>query len=327
MAKTLISIGLFCATLSFTGLLSAQDTTITYFDADWEKCEKGSHTFFGKSFKTSESLWGKLDYYKNGQLQMSGCYKTEEMINRHGEFIFFNENGDTSKISDYVDGEEEGKFIEFYDNGKPSVRTQIINGKQEGKTFYYHKTGELSSEGMFKDGTRVGEWKYYDESGTYISSEHFIQNYLAPCGYKLSIPPGWIHVSKDQYGKVGNGISLDRIFRKNIWTEKGKEQFFALDAIGFNRPDLTANQVCLNMMKGQKVKYKKIKKYKGLDLDFTGEMYTFTEKQKNGQKLTALLFAQNNGDNIAQLKFLFDAKVDPEVLKEIATIVNSLSWD
>lgn len=310
------------------GLVRSQDTTLTYFNSDWEKCKKGEHTYYGKTFQISDSLWGKIDYFKSGQVQMTGFYKTRQMNKRHGEFVFYKANGDTSKISDFVNGEEEGRFIEFFDNGNINVRTSIINGFQEGKTYYYHKNGVLSSEGMFHKGIRVGEWKYYDNNGKYIASEHFIQNYKSPAAlYKLTIPEGWIHVSKEQYGSVVQGISTDRIFRKSVWSAKGEEQFFSLDAIGFKREDLTADQVCINMAKGAKVKYKKIKDYRNWGIKFDGVIYRYFQKMDNGKKLEILLFALKQDDRIMQLKFTFNSKVDEKVLKEIKSIVESGKWE
>jgi antitoxin component YwqK of YwqJK toxin-antitoxin module len=316
----------FSLLLSLSGLDAlSQDTTVIYFDQDWEQCEKGEHEFYGKSFKLNDTLWGHLDFYKGGQLQMIGSYLTDSQSVKHGRFTYLEKNGDTSGIYDYERGEREGLFIPFYDNGTREVVTTLINGNQEGPTVYYHSNGELSSHGVFKDDVRVGEWKYYDKRGKYIASEHFIQSYEAPCGYSLTFPAKWIHVSVETYGQTKEGISLDRIYRRSVRSDKGKEQFFALDAICLDREFLSEDDVCKNMMKLDKARGKKIKSISGLSTN-KGTLYRYSMRGDRGQKLQVLLYAEKVGDEIAQLKFSYEKDIDQEVIQEIVSIITSLEW-
>ncbi len=304
----------------------AQDTIYTYSDSEWNECAKEDYFYYGKTFKTDNNLWGQLDYFKNGQLQMIGAHETAEQKVKQGLFIYFDENGDTTGIYNYVDNVKEGKYVTFFDNGNRDIETTLADGLQEGLTNYYHENGKLSSTGDFSKGSRIGEWKYYDKSGEYISNEHFIQEYTAPCGYQLKLPARWIHSSKDEYGKTVQGISIDRIFRKGVRDNDSNEQFYALDAICFDERNLTPESVCKNMAKMEGAKMKKVKSYKKLKFQ-VDEFYAYTKKGDNGETLQVLLFAEAKGKDIAQLKFTFDRAVDPEALSEMVEIVNSLSMD
>ena len=307
--------------------MKAQDTSYTYFDSNWEECDEGSHKYYGKTYKNGDNLWVHADYFKNGQLQMTGSFSDEERKTKQGAFIYFNADGDTTGIYDYVDNKIEGRYIEFFENGKRNIQTSLIDGNQEGYTYYYHTNGQLSSEGLFEAGDRVGEWKYYQKNGDYITSEFFIKEYNAPCGYSLNLPARWIHTTTETYGKVHDGVSLDRIYRKGVKSASGEEQFYALDVICLERRTLTAEDVCNNMARRiDNAKPKAVTEYNGMTCDL-GTFYKYKMKGDRGEKLVVLVFAQKKGDQIAQMKFSFEPKTDPEAVKEIFDIVNSLEWN
>jgi antitoxin component YwqK of YwqJK toxin-antitoxin module len=306
---------------------SAQDTTYTYYDSKWEECEKGEHKYYGKTFQIGDSLWGQWDYYKGGAIQMRGSYLEKEKETRSGTFIYFQENGDTNALYDYVDGEREGRFITFHDNGNRKVQTHLTGGKQSGFTSYFHENGEISSKGEFSEGQRVGKWDYYDEDGEFIASEQYVDSFSGPCGYKINLPSDWIHWSYDTYGEVHDGVSYDQLLRKSIYDEDGNKQLFQLDAICLKRASLSEEDVCKNMAKKiDHSRLKKISDYNGMTFKH-GDFYTYKKKSESGKKLTVLLFANKQGKQIAQLKFLFQPDVDPEIIAEVFDIVNSLEWE
>ncbi|MBR9860066.1 hypothetical protein GYB22_04840 [bacterium] len=307
--------------------VNGQDTTVVYFDSEWNECDKGEHAYYGKTFQINDSLWGQLDFYASGAPQMIGSYEEEEKETRSGEFIYFTEEGDTTGIYGYKKDEKEGRYITFFENGNREIVTRLENGLQNGPTVYYHENGAISSKGEFKKGSRFGKWDYYDVEGEFIASEYFVREYKAPCGYKVEIPERWIMTTFEDYGKVHKGVSLDRLFRKGVYNKKGEAQFFSLDAICLNRPNLSAYDVCRNMASGiDKAKMKTISDYEGMTFK-KGEFYTYKKKTDDGKKLVVLLFAHKHGEDIAQLKFSFEPKVEEEVIAEIFEIVNSLDWD
>jgi len=325
---TKLFLGLFCTVLFFSNSM-AQDTTVTYYDKDWKETTSEDYTYYGKLFQDSEVVWVKNDFYRNGQIQMIGHYKTEEAKESYGLLIYFHENGDTSSIKDFKSDTIPAFLTEFYENGQASVRTYILNKVQHGQTYYYHENGELSSEGMFEHGDRVGKWNYYDDEGQFLASETFVLEFNTTCGYKIDFPNDrWIYMSEDNHGDKVKNTSLDIFYRKGVYDKKGGELPFAMYTACLHKVPtdrVSHKTVGKIFLKNKGVKYKEVKEYKGITFDFSGSIYLYTDTDFD-QKVTALLFMDQQGTNVMELIFHFDKKVSLEELEDIKEIVNSLRW-
>ncbi|MFT5724046.1 MAG: antitoxin component YwqK of YwqJK toxin-antitoxin module [Bacteroidia bacterium] len=307
----------------------AQDTTLTYFDNDWEETTSENYKYYGKLFQNSEGIWTKQDFYKNGQIQMIGHYKTKDAKESYGVLAYFNENGDTTSLKDFKSDTIPAYLIQFHDNGNAKVRTYILNEVQHGQTSYYYKNGNLSSTGMFEHGNRVGRWTYYKSDGSYNSAETFLLDFTSTCGYKLKFPNDrWIYMTEKDHGKILKNSSLDNFLRKGVRDNKGGELVFAMYTACLHKveqPHITASMIGHQYLKNKGVKHKVVTSYKGLTFDFDGTIYEYKDFDF-GKNVVGLLFVQKRNNNVMELIFHFDKKVDLETLKDIPDMVSSLDW-
>lgn len=150
----------------------AQDTILTYLDDNWESATENDFTFYRKSVELSKSKWLVLDYYKQGNLQMSGFY-TDSSISI-----------------------ENGNFSYFYENGNLESRGQYINGKHEKEWTYWWSNGDINKSGFYKEDKKTGIWKWYKDNGQICSKELLKSDSL---------------VSATFYDESGKVISINKI--------------------------------------------------------------------------------------------------------------------
>ena len=86
------------------------------------------------------------EYYPgNKNIKFQGPQDSEKR--RHGEWRFYNKNGETMSITEYKHGIRDGLMI------------------------VKHWNGQTSYTGKFKDGNKVGMWRSYSENGELIEEK------------------------------------------------------------------------------------------------------------------------------------------------------------
>jgi hypothetical protein len=83
---------------------------------------------------------------------------------KHGEVVFFDEDGDESHRGPFEHGLESGVWHERYPDGG-SGRGTYRAGKRHGPWTYTHANGRLAQQGVYVDGERDGVWKSWSPSG------------------------------------------------------------------------------------------------------------------------------------------------------------------
>ena len=73
--------------------LKAQDTIVSYFDHKWNETNKANASFYRNAYKNNQDTWNVNDYYMDSALQMLGAYKSKKLKKKHGNFIFYFEDG------------------------------------------------------------------------------------------------------------------------------------------------------------------------------------------------------------------------------------------
>lgn len=101
------------------------------------------------------------EYYPSGQLKRIG-----ERIDgkKEGNWIDFNETGDTVLVTPFLHGEFHGQMREYENNKLKSIAT-YKNGVHHGFFQSFYPSGALFNEGMKENGYHVGEWVNYYETG------------------------------------------------------------------------------------------------------------------------------------------------------------------
>jgi len=164
-----------------------------YLDSLWKETTAGNHKYYRivESFDSEKKLYKIKDYYKSGVLQMVGHSKTEKdtIFSREGEFIFYYENGNKQRISNYYNSHLLGKDEQWYENGTkqseweyfeynknipiPCKLNQYWNpdGKQtviNGNGHFEDSSEDYSDSGNIKNGLKEGTWKgIYNKKNKY----------------------------------------------------------------------------------------------------------------------------------------------------------------
>lgn len=152
--------------LSVTGVSKAQDTITIYYNKDWKEINnKEQAAFYRRAFLDENKLWVAFDYYISGKIQMLGSYSNKKMTTKHGNFVYYFENGNKSEEGKYIDGNLEGEWTVYYDNGKKKRQGVYKENKGNGYWTYWFENGEKKSEGVYASDIKNGNWIYYHENG------------------------------------------------------------------------------------------------------------------------------------------------------------------
>ncbi|MCW3788249.1 energy transducer TonB [Plebeiibacterium sediminum] len=131
-----------CIAVLYSYCSYSQTRDTIFYDNHWEETSSSNASYYRIIKK--DLLYAVTDYYLNGQIQMKGFYKTLDPEVKHGEFVFYNQNGDVSNIVNYKNG---------------VVRNEVN---------CYNEKGELIKGDIFDDELDVmpefeGGWKGFDE--------------------------------------------------------------------------------------------------------------------------------------------------------------------
>ncbi|MES2131939.1 MAG: hypothetical protein V4506_06270 [Bacteroidota bacterium] len=111
--------------------------------------ENNANSQFATPAPDADYTGDYVDKYPNGIIRASGFFRFGQ---RHGQWMYFYENG--IKWSDC-----------FYDKGK-----------KHGETIVYFPNGQIRQKGWYKNDLRDSLWFYYDESGKEIDKRAFRNN-------------------------------------------------------------------------------------------------------------------------------------------------------
>ncbi len=102
-------------------------------------------------------------FYNDGKTPAEQVTFAKDTMN--GWWIFYYENGDTSRISKVVNGVLEGVHKEFHPNGEVSQVYNHVNGEIVGLFKEYFESGALKGEIQFEDNNENGPFVEYHENG------------------------------------------------------------------------------------------------------------------------------------------------------------------
>lgn len=163
---------------------NSQDTLFTYFDKNWKECAIEDAAFYRKSNKIKKKQWAVNDYYLDGQLQMSGIYKTKRANKKVGEFKYYYESGALESKKLYKpNGDKTGEYISYFENGQiESIGTYKENLK-DGEWRSYFENGQIDNIGTYKEDLKEGEWRWYFENSQISAKELYKEDELIEITY------------------------------------------------------------------------------------------------------------------------------------------------
>lgn len=161
----------------FSGIGFSQDTLTVYYDKDWnELIDIEKHVYYRKAFPGEKYKWDVIDFYKDGNVQMTGTYKTYEMIKKHGHFVYYYENSNKASEGKFYKDKNEGKWKYWHENGKKKSEGSYEKNKKRGIWSFWYDNGNKKSEGHFENSGKNGFWKYWYENGTKKAEGDFVNN-------------------------------------------------------------------------------------------------------------------------------------------------------
>lgn len=128
--------------LSASFTVKAQDTIVKYFDSNWEEVQQENANYYRKAFKNTNEIWTACDYYMDGQIQMSGTYKSKRLKKKNG------------------------LFVSYYKSGMKKSEGEYLNNKYNGEWRWYHKNGQISSKEKYVKDELKYIWNWNEDGSS-----------------------------------------------------------------------------------------------------------------------------------------------------------------
>ena len=159
----------------FSSFLQGQIVLDTvYFDQNWEQSLEQDASYYRivSTDTTSGSFrFQVMDHYLNGQVQMSGTYKSIRPDNKDGRFIYYYDNGQRQRDCYYRENTLHGTFREWYRSGQQKELQEYNRGLLDGPYKTWREDGSLKLEARYVKGEKSGNFKTYYENGQLIRND------------------------------------------------------------------------------------------------------------------------------------------------------------
>ncbi len=155
--------------------LSSQVLDTMYFDSNWEQADKeNAHYFRFVSIDTSgEFRFLVEDFYPDGQIQMSGTYKSIRPDNKDGHFIYWYEDGKKQMECTYQDNYLQGTLQEWYASGIQESHQEFINGALDGDFKSWDENGKIKLNARYRKGDKHGNFQSFYQNGQKVRDDYY----------------------------------------------------------------------------------------------------------------------------------------------------------
>lgn len=187
-----------------------------------------------ESFHENHKRLTKHHHYNEGKIEY---YETLSIVNRHGEYKEFYENGNIKRVCEYKyvvigsGGGKHGFYKEYYKDGSIKVEGSYRDDVKDGRWVTYHKSGEVESDGYHikeksyneygeqyanirKGGSKNGTWKYFDDNGQLIKQESWHRGYKHGYHYEKLKDGTEDHSIYKYNSRIGQNSALNRLILK-----------------------------------------------------------------------------------------------------------------
>jgi antitoxin component YwqK of YwqJK toxin-antitoxin module len=132
----------------------AQDSTIIYYDKDWEVQDwEIDAAYYRVQVTYAETgLIEVKDFWISGDIQMTGSFisNTEEE-SKNGLFTYYVEGGDIESEVTFLKGEKHGIEKEWYGLDSLMSIQNYTEGELEGESLWYYESGKLKEQVFYKE--------------------------------------------------------------------------------------------------------------------------------------------------------------------------------
>ncbi len=148
-----------------------------------------------KGYYSMNTTFPIYDYFKSGELEMSGTVENRAATSKTGEFIIYYKNGNKKSTSNYKKSKLIGPFYSWYENGFPKMEAEYIENTTDfnndlkinqfwnaenkqtviiGNGYFEEKDGKSFSKGELKNGLKQGIWSGYVENQKIDYAENYL---------------------------------------------------------------------------------------------------------------------------------------------------------
>ncbi len=164
--------------LFLPGILFSQENKyadIIYYDSNWNESSINNYTyyatFFESKIKYNQAFLVKVtDYYKSGEIQMTGYKSSPKSTERIGLFTFYNKNGKLKSKQLYHFNEMHEYFPEI-----KQYTALVEQCESTNKNFYvsFISKGHVKEAGYFDENNDpIGQWIEFNGKNLYYIDEY-----------------------------------------------------------------------------------------------------------------------------------------------------------
>ncbi|WP_439183356.1 TonB family protein [Carboxylicivirga taeanensis] len=124
----------------------SQNTIVTYYDTHWKEVGKEQAAYYREAFRGKGRRCHVRDYFINGQLQMSGTYRSSLQEKRQGYFEYFYPSGGRRSHGEYKNDKMKGEWKWYREDGSVSSIEHYKRGKLKAFTFWDENGKQLEGE-------------------------------------------------------------------------------------------------------------------------------------------------------------------------------------
>lgn len=195
----------------------AQNDTL-FFDSEWNAASKSGNPAFYRIIVNQGSLWRVEDYFINGNLQMSGFFSDLENETRENTFIFYDEKGKKTELTNYKNNLKHGKYESYFPNGNIELSQNWENGVKNGDVIFYYENGDIFIKGQYVTREKRGLWQFYDTFGK-VGLERIYEKNVNISGVNLNLTMAndlWYSLkSQEQAEKLYLFFARDEVLDNN----------------------------------------------------------------------------------------------------------------
>ncbi len=146
-----------------------------YFDRNWEQAGTSDFCYYRYiSMDTSgEFRFYVEDYYPDGQIQMSGTYKSIRPDNKDGHFIYRYEDGKKQMECHYRNNLLHGTLEEWYASGQPETKQEFSGGLLDGEYTSWREDGSLKLKARYHRGEKHGNFQSFYPNGQMTRNDFY----------------------------------------------------------------------------------------------------------------------------------------------------------
>ena len=136
-----------------------------YFDENWLETDAENADYY-RIINPRGDLFFIQDFYISDSLQFEGLSSTPiDPLNLEGIVIWYYENGNISKTSNFQAGIPHGQLTQNFEDGSVQGIANYLKGEVDGLFTEYYSNGILMGTAIYKKGKLHGDYSRYYENG------------------------------------------------------------------------------------------------------------------------------------------------------------------